>query len=337
MCRPTRAGISLLEVLIVIGIISLLAQLILPAIQASREAARRTACSNNLRQIGLSVVNFEGVHRHLPTAGWGWGWIGDPDRGVGKSQPGSWAYQILPFMERQNVFMVGAGLAPDAKHTALATLAETHVELFYCPSRRSPGVFPNTYGPVTHPEYSGGKLFWYNAIRPEQLAKTDYVANAGDKWIFWNEGPSPDEAAVNKGFFNLIDLEGNKDISFVDSTGVVFQRNPVLLKDITDGLTSTLFAGEKPIAVIEDKEIRPFNDDQSCWNGDDWDTAASTAYPPQHDSVVSSNFVGVSFGSPHPSGVVMVYCDASVRIVGYDVDMEVHRQSGNRADASLER
>ena len=79
-------GFTLVELLVVIAIIGILVALLLPAIQAAREAARRRQCTTQLRELTLGCLNHHDVHGHFPTGGWGWNWVGDPDRGYGKEQ-----------------------------------------------------------------------------------------------------------------------------------------------------------------------------------------------------------------------------------------------------------
>jgi prepilin-type N-terminal cleavage/methylation domain-containing protein len=90
-----RTGFTLIELLVVIGIIGVLVSLLLPAIQAAREAGRRSHCQNSLRQIGIVVLLHEDHAGHFPFGGWGHEWVGDPARGSGNRQPGGWIYNTI--------------------------------------------------------------------------------------------------------------------------------------------------------------------------------------------------------------------------------------------------
>ncbi len=167
-----RSGFTLVELLVVIAIIGVLVALLLPAVQAAREAARRAQCSNQLKQIALAWQLHHDTHKFYPSAGWGYKWIGDADRGTGKKQPGSWAFSILPYLEATNLYQLGAGATGTAKYDALTQLAQTPLPVFYCPSRRPAQAYHNG-------DVSGGPGINYNFGNTETLARTDYAANLG--------------------------------------------------------------------------------------------------------------------------------------------------------------
>ncbi|MEX1224172.1 MAG: DUF1559 domain-containing protein [Pirellulales bacterium] len=123
-CSRKRSGFTLVELLVVIAIIGTLVALLLPAVQAAREAARRLQCSNNLRQIGLALHQYDFVHQQLP-ASW-------------QSNGGSSFIEMLPFLEQQAMYDafnhdVYIGEAPNNE------LANTPLEIFRCPSMQIPG------------------------------------------------------------------------------------------------------------------------------------------------------------------------------------------------------
>src|SRR5690242_9991349 len=136
--RDLRA-FTLVELLVVIAIIGILVALLLPAVQAAREAARRAECQNHLKQIGIAFLNHENARKILPGAGWSCFYVGDPLWGSGRSQPGGWMYQILPYVEEQALYdLPGDGdktniLAQQNK--GAFTMQQTPVATFNCPSR----------------------------------------------------------------------------------------------------------------------------------------------------------------------------------------------------------
>ena len=141
-CASHKSGFTLVELLVVITIIGILISLLLPAVQAAREAARRIQCSNNLKQMALGCLQHESAHGWLPTNGKACYWFGDADSGFGKEQPGGWTYNILPYIELGAIHDLTAGKS-DTEKKALWTIAiQTPVILDCCPSRRPPTVGP---------------------------------------------------------------------------------------------------------------------------------------------------------------------------------------------------
>ena len=113
-----RRGFTLVELLVVIAIIGILIALLLPAVQAAREAARRLQCKNNLKQQALGCMTHNDALGYLPSGGWDFLSLGDPDRGFGEQQPGGWMYSILPYIEHQSIYELGKGLTGTARQGA---------------------------------------------------------------------------------------------------------------------------------------------------------------------------------------------------------------------------
>ncbi len=166
--RPNslRWAFTLVELLVVIGIIGILTALLLPAVQSARESSRRTACANNIRQLALAMILHERTHQYFPTGGWGADWVGDPDRGFDSKQPGGWIYNILPDIEEGAIRAMGKGLPDSAKRTAAAQMLQIPIAVLNCPSRRSSILYP----------YTGTKPL-KNVDPPDSVAKGDYAVN----------------------------------------------------------------------------------------------------------------------------------------------------------------
>ncbi len=177
--RFRRSGFTIVELLVTIAIIGILMALLLPAVQMAREAARRTQCRSNLRQMATGLHNFHSTYGSFPGNGWGFAWVGEPDRAVGKKQPAGWIYQLLPEVDASSLWSIGAGTAGAARRNALSQLCQTRLPLFKCPSRASDQMGPQT-----------GVFQYRNAETSEAVSRTDYAINEGDVITGTRGGPT---------------------------------------------------------------------------------------------------------------------------------------------------
>ena len=113
--RLPQGGFTLVELLVVIAIIGILIALLLPALGSVREAAQRASCANHLRQIGLATQTHVEKFSAYPAGGWGYQWVGSPERGSGSAQPGGWIYNLLPFIGEEAIHRMGHGLPEDER------------------------------------------------------------------------------------------------------------------------------------------------------------------------------------------------------------------------------
>lgn len=335
--RLSRSGFTLVELLVVIAIIGILIALLLPAVQAARESARRSQCSNNLKQLGLAAHLHVDTNGFLPSGGWGDAWAGCPDLGVGEKQPGSWAYQLLNYMEESISQQVGREFQctdPNSR-VAIREMIATAIPSFYCPSRRPAQAYPWTNTDTR------------NFKAPERAGKSDYAANLGDL-DYWPNDDGPNSLAAYDShdwkhsgpkFVNLYYGMGH---SRTGHTGVVFQRSEIRFSQITDGLSNTYLIGEKNLDPDHYEDCRTGNDDQGMYSGHDQDNLRSTFSDsplPRYNFPLTPDTPGLtkeySFGGPHPGVWQVVFCDGSVHRVSYDLQKEIHRWMGNRLDGNV--
>ncbi len=340
--RNAKRGFTLVELLVVIAIIGILVALLLPAIQAAREAARRSQCKNNLKQLALGCLLHVDTHKAFPSGGWASFYTADPNRGYGPDQPGSWYYNILPYIEEQSLRDLGKGLDPKSPEFRMASneLHQTPVSAFHCPSRRPAKLYPHAWG----------KLYEQSWLqRLAAVCKGDYAANSGDAlahaglgfsgYIFWIPGSYADLA--NPKWTNT-----NDPTSRFYQTGIMYYRSEISYKNITDGASNTYLIGEKFLTPLMYETAAAtyagYGDNQGAWSGYEWDNhrvawnpkSANEPedYQPRQDTIGVDNPNIYAFGSAHPGAMNMAMCDGSVHSISYDIDQYTHRYLANRLD-----
>ena len=324
-----KKGFTLVELLVVIAIIAILVSLLLPAVQSAREAARRTQCMNHLKQLGLACLHHADTHGTLPGAGWTWLCSADPDLGFGKSQPGTWHYSILPFIEQQDLWELGSDGDPQ---NITATQREggkqrhqTPLSVFHCPSRRAAVLYPGYRGLYNEDPPSNE-----NEVDNDLIAKTDYAMNGGTFYL--REGYGSCTATP--------DSWSSRYDAPTDGAGHL--RGEVKLRDIFDGTSNTFMLGEKTKQPCR-YERSDHADHHGIYRGGEeamaycsrspknyWYNLGSQDNLPWRDKDYLNGFycshkpdqrtIQYRWGSAHPSTFHVVMCDGSVHAIGYEID-----------------
>lgn len=280
--RISRAGFTLIELLVVIAIIAVLIALLLPAVQQAREAARRSQCQNNLKQMGLAVDNFHDVFRYIPYSR--------------QDTFETWAVIILPHLEQTALF--NQWNMSKSYYTQATSVIRTPVQTYLCPSRRAgSNNLLSTAGDVeqgtTNPSLPG--------------AVGDYACCVGDPTGMGDYYPGQNSPPPANGAFRYKNL-----------------AMPVRYRDILDGLTNTLFIGEKHV------RISTLNQDGSIWNGDNGASFKKAGVGAPLGK--SLNDAAGQFGSWHTGVCFFSFGDGSVRPLSVSMDLTTLGYLANRED-----
>jgi prepilin-type N-terminal cleavage/methylation domain-containing protein len=242
-----QQGFTLVELLVVIAIIGILVSLLLPAVQAAREAARRTQCQNNLKQLGLAIQNWHDQRGGLPPL------VVGPGRT-------SMFITILPQIEGTNIYEMLNGSNADtdpAKKTSLGIHMETNwnylnsnernalgsLQFYLCPSRRSGTQFKDE----AQDDQMDGPLGDYSVVHSMLATQT---ANADNWWAHYDPCNAA-HASNNEGAIRVARVEGCGVSGRPNAQDYIAAKPRDTFSRITDGLSNTLLVGEKHVRVTE--------------------------------------------------------------------------------------
>lgn len=301
--RHKTSGFTLIELLVVIAIIGILVGLLLPAVQAAREAARLVQCKNNVKQIALASHNYESAFGYLPgyageqmpaLVSYGYRQRDDSMRGW------NWISKSLLFLEQNSLAPEWGRLGSEVSITLSDTesaLIHNALNVLHCPSRRPPKAYP------LHSDYA-------NRYGP-RAARTDYAMNGGAAQT-GEGGPT-----------------GNENWIKVKQDGVWQLGQLTRFADILDGLSHTYLVGEKAMDSDKYHTGTDFGDRAPALGWTDRRTGANStvrfaARSPQRD--VPDNCLAChDFGSSHVAGWNTALADGSVQLMSFDQDLTLHK------------
>lgn len=296
-----RCGFTLVELLVVIAIIGVLVALLLPAVQAAREAARRTQCTNNLKQIAIAAHNHHDVYKRFPS-GHRLTYNAASNTQVYFS---NWAIQLLPFMEQQQLFDLYDDTVPNT-HANNKVVRETYLATHTCPSETLPKriLVPET---GANSGSNNGVPFMMGSYR----GMSGVSATGFDQWAGF-----PSEVIVNMntaaGFRGILHTEWDGGPA------------PERFSDVTDGTSNTIFVGERSTRTRQARGTFWANSfnlynlsgafPQSATLMNDYDACVRVA---SNDAQCK-----YGWGSFHPGVINFVYGDGSIRSIRRNINMQ---------------
>ena len=296
--RRTRfRGFTLVELLVVIAIIGVLVALLLPAIQAAREAARRSQCLNNLKQQGLAVQLHHDARGSYPSG-----------RNGSNPRSTSWAFAVLPYMEQQQIFNARRkdpmGNWLDAFHPDNSLAMRTAVPTFFCPSRRSP---------IANCDFDNDDAA---TTTPGVAACGDYAANEGDEFP---ADPTDDPNELGPLYLNS-EISERHVTDGLSNTLAIGEK--YYTEEIAVGVTP-------PEAGTE----AGYRGDAAIFCGDSHKTVQRTTdhgFPTSEPKIFDSEM----FGSVHTDLTHFAFLDGSVRAINYSVDEGIYANLGSISDGN---
>jgi prepilin-type N-terminal cleavage/methylation domain-containing protein/prepilin-type processing-associated H-X9-DG protein len=341
--RKAALGFTLVELLVVIAIIGILVALLLPAIQAAREAARRAQCANNMKQIGLAMINYVDTKGVFPASA---AWPAPPGSFGASIKGGTWAVEILPFIEQQVLYdrydmtKSVTGSTGDAINHQLYG---TPMPWYVCPSD---GDAPT--GGVFEAGVKADGSGWVNHTGVPQMGLW-YVASSGpthfDRCHFCAAGSTtPSRCCQGRAFGTDPTIAGDPQGQGVQpSFAGLFGRwsKPIIrFKDISDGLTNVIMVGEQINGHCRYTCVHCSNFPISATNIPintmlrHKEGAISANQPvvlDGDDPEVGGYAQSCGYKSRHPGGAHMLMADGSVHFFREDIDFDLYNILGARA------
>ena len=328
--RRSRHGFTLIELLVVIAIIAVLIALLLPAVQQAREAARRTQCKNNLKQIGLALHNY-----HDTFGGFAPGYIFNnphyPDDVSGNWSQWAWGAFILPQLEQGNLYEgldvgqinLSAALTPGGPFDRVALL-QTPVPVFLCPSDTAPAVHQDL------------NQLADSSNAYQRIAKSNYMGvNTTRRWHPAGRLTGPDSGAWSQ--WATPPNQNNKP------NGVFFRDRSIRIADMSDGASNTLMVGERTFQISNPTGGNPIVCRAGVFAGNHIQNEQTTIHRSLGTLVTTLNGPTFEdcvrgFASPHTGGIFFLFGDGSVHFISENIDHRTWTTTGNdNVDSVLER